>query len=491
MAAMDVATLGTTIGAYVLPPLGMYWKYGASTEFGVSIPLTLLGWVPGVVYAAAQLQCEALDLSHVGMGLTSREFPDLTYQSVIAAIQKTIREPWLLHPIKQDDVSGKDCVNYYQRTMKLPHSNEVVREHIKINEEEGTFCFLKMGLDNDESTEERVTRVHREPVRIEMYTQDSVTGKRLNWSVPQRAVRLTFLTIAQIAHKLNNVEGIAVGFGMTSKVFNCTEDQLWEAMLLTIREPEKCGMNVNQVEIEDNGDHLVRTMNVPQTNKSKVDKVRIYGSNKEIVIRSVKDGVEEDTEQVFFLCSHPPRVSIHARKANDEMYINWSLPRNLATHLFSCVQTAVSFVCPMNIETFKGIYNSAVMNSDGTLHWDHFCDALKAWKPEITEEAIQSKRPFFDQMAGTDGHLTWAKAEHWFDNHRWSIDMFKNVYDGAVMNDDGTLHWDHFCDAVKKWKPEITNSDLAGKKPFFDEVAGDDGHLTWAKVERWFANHRV
>jgi len=340
-------------------------------EFGVSIPLTLLGWVPGVVYAATELQCEceAVDLSHVGMGLTSGEFSDLTYQAVIVAIQKTIKQPWLLHPICREDVSWTDCVHFYKRTMKLPDSNELITEHIKINEEEGKICFLEVGSEGEESTEERVTKVHRNPVRMEVYMQDSTTGKRLYWSMLQRTVKLTFVTIAQIAHKLNSAAGFAVGFGMTSKAFNCTEDQLWEAMLLTIREPEKCGMNVNQVKIEDNGDHLVRIMYVPASNKVKVDKVRIYETNKEIVIQLVEDGVEQDTEQVFFLCSDPPRVSIHARKADDEKYINWSLPRNLATHLFSCVQTAVSFVCPVNIDTFKAIYNGMVMNVDGTQHW--------------------------------------------------------------------------------------------------------------------------
>jgi len=491
MTAMDGKTLATTVGAYVLPPLGMYWKFGTGTEFGVSIPLTILGWIPGVVYAATQLQCEAVDLSHVGMGITSGNFSDLTYQAVIAAIQKTIKEPWLLHPIREEDVSGQDCTDFYKRSMKLPHSNEIVTEHIKISEEEGTISYLKLGPDGTESTEERVTKVLQDPVRIEMYMQDSSDGKRLSWGVPQRAVKLSFITIAQIAHQLNDATGIAVGYGMTSQVYRCTEDELWKAMLLTINEPEKCGMNVNQVKIEDNGDHLVRTMFVPVKERVKVDKVRIYEERKEIVIRSVKDGVEQDTEQVYFLCPHPPRVSIHARRANDEMYINWSLPRNLANHLFSCVQSAVSYVSPMNIDTFETIYNGAVMNDDGTLHWDHFCDAVRKWKPDISEEKLMAKREFFDQMAGADGHLTWGKAVHWFDNHRWSIDMFKNIYDGAVMNDDGTLHWDHFCDAVKKWRPEITDKDLARKKEFFDEVAGADGHLTWAKVERWFMNHRI
>lgn len=37
--------------SYAFPPLGFYWQYGPSLEFGASIPLTLLGWIPGVIYA--------------------------------------------------------------------------------------------------------------------------------------------------------------------------------------------------------------------------------------------------------------------------------------------------------------------------------------------------------------------------------------------------------------------------------------------------------
>merc|ERR1712137_413180 len=43
--------MGATAVSYILPPLGFYWQYGPSLEFGVSIPLTLLGWIPGVLYA--------------------------------------------------------------------------------------------------------------------------------------------------------------------------------------------------------------------------------------------------------------------------------------------------------------------------------------------------------------------------------------------------------------------------------------------------------
>merc|ERR1719326_1189714 len=73
-------------------------------------------------------------VSEVGLGITSSPITHLTYPALLAAIEKTIQRPWLLHPVKESDVSGKDCGGYYQRIMKLPHTGEVVTEHITINE---------------------------------------------------------------------------------------------------------------------------------------------------------------------------------------------------------------------------------------------------------------------------------------------------------------------------------------------------------------------
>lgn len=40
-----------TIVAFFLPPLAVLWKRGLGSSFVLSIILTLLGYVPGVVYA--------------------------------------------------------------------------------------------------------------------------------------------------------------------------------------------------------------------------------------------------------------------------------------------------------------------------------------------------------------------------------------------------------------------------------------------------------
>ena len=55
------------------------------------------------------------------------------------------------------------------------------------------------------------------------------------------------------------------------------------------------------------------------------------------------------------------------------------------------------------------------------------------------------------------GVWPWPKVEAWFEHHKveiktmkpMTIDTFRTIYNGAVMNNDGALHWDHFADALK------------------------------------------
>ncbi|KAL9251085.1 Hydrophobic protein LTI6A-like protein [Drosera capensis] len=37
--------------AIILPPLGVFFKYGCHVEFWICLLLTLFGWLPGIIYA--------------------------------------------------------------------------------------------------------------------------------------------------------------------------------------------------------------------------------------------------------------------------------------------------------------------------------------------------------------------------------------------------------------------------------------------------------
>ncbi|XP_071725499.1 hydrophobic protein RCI2A-like [Rutidosis leptorrhynchoides] len=48
---MSAATCIDIILAIILPPLGVFFKFGCHSEFWICVLLTLLGWIPGIIYA--------------------------------------------------------------------------------------------------------------------------------------------------------------------------------------------------------------------------------------------------------------------------------------------------------------------------------------------------------------------------------------------------------------------------------------------------------
>merc|ERR1712007_89485 len=56
------------VAGYALPPLGFYWNYGLGLEFGASTPLTLLGWIPGVIYAVAMFDKDSPEVEKPNEG---------------------------------------------------------------------------------------------------------------------------------------------------------------------------------------------------------------------------------------------------------------------------------------------------------------------------------------------------------------------------------------------------------------------------------------
>ncbi|KAL5836570.1 hypothetical protein ACOSQ3_013739 [Xanthoceras sorbifolium] len=48
---MGRATFLDIVLAILLPPLGVFLKYGLKVEFWICLILTLLGYIPGIIYA--------------------------------------------------------------------------------------------------------------------------------------------------------------------------------------------------------------------------------------------------------------------------------------------------------------------------------------------------------------------------------------------------------------------------------------------------------
>ncbi|KAH0933886.1 hypothetical protein HID58_011003 [Brassica napus] len=48
---MGTATFIDILLAILLPPLGVFLRYGCGVEFWICLVLTLLGYLPGIIYA--------------------------------------------------------------------------------------------------------------------------------------------------------------------------------------------------------------------------------------------------------------------------------------------------------------------------------------------------------------------------------------------------------------------------------------------------------
>ena len=55
LALRDRPGAGTLVAAVLLPPLGVFLGRGLGRDFWIAVVLTLVGWLPGVVFALVAL----------------------------------------------------------------------------------------------------------------------------------------------------------------------------------------------------------------------------------------------------------------------------------------------------------------------------------------------------------------------------------------------------------------------------------------------------
>jgi len=280
----------------------------------------------------------------VGLGVTSAPFLRVSYPSLFAAVEKTIAMPWLIQNVNESECSGSDCQGYYSRSMKMLHSGEVVREHIKIDEEKGEVTFTKLGRDVRPSDKQRVLKFTKDPLRIEFFERSVSTGARVQWAAPYKLAKNVFTKLTEIAEELEAKQHAIVGYGMVSHPYTCTRDKLWKAMSAVLREPSRFGIKVDQVMCQDQAGFLKRSFRIISQNRVKVENVRINERAQEFIFKTIKDGRESEVEHVWTLATNPLRCEIHSRKASDQMRVRWELPQEQANEIFDAFLTASSQV---------------------------------------------------------------------------------------------------------------------------------------------------
>merc|ERR1712209_282125 len=92
----------------------------------------VLGTVDSFVREATRMEGE--QPTTVGYGITSDPIRDLSYDSLFAAVDISIKEPWRVLDVDQTGCSSTACAGYTLRKMKLSATGENVTERITIEE---------------------------------------------------------------------------------------------------------------------------------------------------------------------------------------------------------------------------------------------------------------------------------------------------------------------------------------------------------------------
>merc|ERR1712073_14447 len=293
-----------------------------------------LGSVDAFVREATRMEGEVP--TTVGYGITSDPIHDLSYDSIFAAVDLSIKEPWRVIDVDQTGCSFEDCTGYTLRRMKLKATGENVVERVTIDEETGTVSYNKCDASGKPGDVERVLAIHT-PLRLEFYERSVSSGMRVDWKAPYGVAKDTFSNLVQLAKKVENSSSDVVGYGLASKpVTDLSEDALWKAMLYAMRKPAECGLKVDGVTTRDMAGFMQRTMRILEKPGSPTvtDNIRVLESAQEITYRPVINGVEAEEERVFALRKDPLRLEMFCRHSKDEMRLDWQTPKSVCIPVF-------------------------------------------------------------------------------------------------------------------------------------------------------------
>merc|ERR1712073_116025 len=289
----------------------------------------VLGTVDAFVREATSMQ--GAQPTTVGYGITSDPIRDLSYDSLFAAVDLSIKEPWRVIDVDQTGCSFEDCTGYTLRRMKLKATGENVVERVTIDEETGTVSYNKCDSSGKPGDVERVLAIHT-PLRLEFYERSVSSGMRVDWKAPYGVAKDTLSNLVQLAKKVESSSSDTVGYGLASKpVTDLSEDALWKAMLYAMRNPAECGLKVDGVNLRDMQGFMQRTMRILEKPGSPtvVDNIRVIESAQEITYRPVVNNVEAEEERVFALRKDPLRLEMFCRHSKDEMRLDWQTPKSV------------------------------------------------------------------------------------------------------------------------------------------------------------------
>lgn len=271
----------------------------------------------------------------VGLGVSSAPIHRASFDALFTAIETTIRQPWLVIGVDEASFKGEDCEGFYKRTMKINSTGEVVTEHVVVDEEDGEITYSKGG------ELERVVVIHKNPLRLEWYQRNAHDKVRKEWELPYTVAKEAMSKYVSMAKEIEERQSDTVDYGMHTSPVEYPHDAVWKAMVFWIRNPNGCGMKVDQVKVEDKKGHVLRSMRRISDNRVVTQHIRLNEGAQEILLRTVKKGEESNDECVLALRTEPLRCEFHCRSAKDEMRVLSKEPASSVQEIFNCIINAV------------------------------------------------------------------------------------------------------------------------------------------------------
>jgi len=276
-----------------------------------------------VMSAAGVASPKAADSQLVGMGWTSPEITTTDLDGLWEALVYKARNPAKFMDVS--DVNVADRPGFLARAMTVNAKKQRVEEHVYVNERKGEMIYRVVNSSTKaETDDERVIAVKENPLRLEFFHRHATDGYRIYWKAPVGAVQNMCDELLGYAAKMNN-KSTVVGLGVRSaEIKGVSHDNLWRAMLQSIREPGRF-YDCSGVSINDCRGYVQRTMTA--NGQTSTDNVYDDESSCEIVYRQVVNGVEAEIERVVALRTHPLQLEFHQRNKVDGFRVQWNMPR--------------------------------------------------------------------------------------------------------------------------------------------------------------------
>merc|ERR1719422_1070702 len=287
----------------------------------------------------------------IGMGWTSAPVVGATSDNLWEALVFNARNPQNFMDVSEVAVS--DCPGFLSRSMKINASQKRRLEHIYASERKGEMVYrIVDDATGRETEDERVIAVKTEPLRLEFFHRNSQDGYRVSWQAPVETCQKMINDVIAYAGKMQSSGQKVVGLGVRSdEIKGVSHDDLWRAMLKSIREPQAF-YQCSGVSITDCKGFVQRTMTV--NGASTTENIFEEELSCELVYRKLVNGVEADVERVIALRTHPLQLEFHQRNVADGFRVAWDMPKAAplgavdmyvkeATRMMSTVPTIIGY----------------------------------------------------------------------------------------------------------------------------------------------------